>query len=108
MNMNILEHKDFIRYKQPVEFKGFRAIGYFPYERARVKATWDGARPPRHLYYEIESTIQRNVVMDNKIVVLFEDTTNFGTTDFAIFFHDLSAVIGRWEDVCSYTGEELK
>jgi hypothetical protein len=107
--MNILKHKDYVPYKESVIFEGFRAIGYFPYERARVRCAYDGARPPRALYAEIEQTIQMHPAgrMDNKAVVLFEDDCQFGTSSFAIFFHDLSATLGTWDDVCSYDGKEL-
>lgn len=107
--MNITEHKDFRRYKKPVFFDGYMAIGYFPYERARVRVPWDGVRPSRELFAHVENAIQHspNAWMDNKCVILFEDLTGCGTTDFAIFFHDLSCVINTWDEVYAYNGKEL-
>lgn len=108
--MDILKHKDFVLYEKPVQFDGFEAIGYFPYERARVRCPIDGVRPPRSLFEDIEACIQFHPDgrIDNKCVVLFRDLTNFGTShQFAIFFHDLIAVLGTWDDVFSYDGKEL-
>lgn len=100
MYNDLTTKKDFIPFKEEIVFNGYKAIGYFPYETARVR----GIKVSRHLY----SHVEQSTVHDNKTVVVFKDTTNFGTHDFAIFFHDLGAIIGGWGDVQDYNGLELK
>ena len=101
-----INHKNFVRYEEPIIFDGFNAIGYFPYEKARVSiaSVLDNCWIPRSVFADIEFKITTNPFgrFDNKIVVLFEDKTNWGTNDFAIMFHDLSCIVGKWSQVKDY------
>ena len=96
---DITKANKYIPFDNPIKFDGFEAIGYFPYESARIR----GYKVPRSVY----SIFEREVIKDNKVVVIFNDTTRFGTHDFAIFFHDLGAIIGQYEDITDYDGNEL-
>ena len=100
---DITLHKRFIRYEVPVQFEGFKAIGYFPYHTASVRPG-NCNHPPRTLYNWIEKVLPRT---DNKYVVLFEDEVDFATSNFAIYFKDYYAAIGNWEDVKAYDSKEL-
>lgn len=101
----ILTHKDYISFKIPIEFEGFRAIGYFPYHTASILSE---VRPAIRLFKGIEETLRKNAIMDNKYVVLFEDKEYFGTTNFAINFKDCTAKLGSWEDIVQYGGKPLE
>ena len=83
-------------FEEEIVFNGFTAVGYIPYDKAMIRNGVDGARPARNLFRHIENQL---TVSDNKWVVFFRDTTNFGTNDFAIFFKDMWSVVGAWEDV---------
>lgn len=98
-----------MRIIMPIEFDGFKAIGYYPYESASIDIT-NKVCCPRHVYSEIENTIREKAnIQDNKWIVIFEDTTRFGTDNFAIFFKDCFAVIGKWKDIQPYGGyKEIK
>lgn len=98
------QYQGYIPFNEPKEFKDYRAIGYFPYERASISVNLDDVRPPRSLFAELEAALDIN---DNKYVVIFQDKQNFDTTSFAIFFKDCKAKIGQWEDVKRYGGGEL-
>ena len=90
----ITTDKDYISFDIPIRFEGFMAIGYFPYETKRIR----GIKISRAAYQEINNTC----VKDNKVVVIFKDTINFSTQRFAIFFHDVGAILGKWEDIVKY------
>lgn len=100
----------YIPLKEPIKFDGFEAIGYFPYCAAsiRVQVMSDNTCPPRSLFSEIENKLRVNHIQDNKFVVIFEDSTNFATEDFAIYFKDLYCKVGNWDSVKQYNGDELK
>ena len=100
MYKDITTAKNFIPFKDIISFGEFEAIGYFPYETARIQ----GVKVPRTVYQEIDNT----TVKDNKVVVVFKDKVHFGTDNFAIFFHDLGAIIGEWEDIKGYDCDSLK
>ena len=96
---------DYKQFEEPIQFKGFEAVGYFPYETASIK----GCVPmPRNVFSEIENILSRTRFMDNKIVVVFRDVVQFGTEDFAINFKDASAKVGSIDDIIGYGGRELK
>lgn len=84
-------------FEEEVVFNGFTAVGYIPYGKAIIRNGND-ARPARNLFRHIENRLP---VSDNKWVVFFRDTTNFGTNDFAIFFSDMWSIVGTWEDVAT-------
>jgi hypothetical protein len=90
----ILKDKELILFKNEIIFEGYTAIGYFPYSTKRIS----GNKISRALFTHIES----QCVKDNKVVVLFKDTTNFGTHNFAIFFHDYGSILGKWSDIINY------
>ncbi len=96
--------EDFIQLPKPINFDGYEVIGYFPYSLASIKA--DVPKVPRKLFEELENKLRG--IIDNKVVVIFRDTVNFGTDDFAIQFHDLGCRVGKLEDVVGYGGRELK
>ena len=104
---DIKKLKDFILLEEPIEFKGYRAIGYFPYEKAQLEYKTCAA-VPRNVFSEIETVLSRNRYMDNKVVFVFEDTTNFATDDFAIQFKDAYCKMGRLEHIMGYAARELK
>ena len=99
---NFRKYKNFVHLTEPVVFDGFKCIGYFPYTTAAIYGKV--VRMPRsvmqHLLPDLPS--------DNKIVYIFEDTTSFGTQDFALFFYDLMVVCGTWDAVVGYGGGELE
>jgi len=103
---DIKKLKDFVTLEEPIEFKGFRAIGYFPYETAQLKYN-ECAAVPRNVFSEIENVLSRTRYMDNKVVFVFEDTTNFATDDFAIQFKDAYCKMGRLEHIMGYAAREL-
>jgi hypothetical protein len=104
---DIKKYKDFILFEEPILFKGFQAIGCFPYEKAQLNYN-ECAAVPRSVFSEIETILSRTRYMDNKIVVVFEDDTNFGTDDFAIQFKDAHCKMGKLSQIIGYAGRELK
>lgn len=107
---SILQSKLFLEYKEPVVFDGYEAIGYFPYETARLVTSFESYCPvPRSIFAHIEEAIRisPSAFMGNKVVIVFRDTTNFGTSDFVISFHDLSCRVGKWDHVVKYDGRPL-
>jgi hypothetical protein len=98
---------DYVALEEPIEFKGFRAIGYFPYEKAQLNYEACAA-VPRNVFSEIETVLARTRYMDNKVVFVFEDTTCFNTDDFAIQFKDAYCKMGRLEHIMGYAARELK
>lgn len=98
--------KSFITLEEPIEFKGFRAIGYFPYEKAQLDVN-ECVAVPRCVFSEIENVLSRTGYMDNKVVFVFEDTTNFGTDEFAIQFKDAYCKIGALNQIVGYAGKNL-
>lgn len=103
---DIKKLKDFIPLEEPIEFKGFRAIGYFPYEVASLSYN-ECAAVPRNVFAEIENVLARTRYMDNKVVFVFEDLVNFGTDDFAIQFKDAYCKMGRLEHIIGYGAKKL-
>lgn len=105
MNINTFKSfVDFIPLAIPIEFKGFTAVGYFPYEKAQLHH--DCVCTSRNLYDELERAL--HPIMDNKIVVVFEDNTRFNTNDFAVQFKDAYCKVGRLDQVMGYACRELK
>lgn len=98
---------DFVVLEEPIEFKGYKAIGYFPYEKAQLNYQ-ECAAVPRNLFSETETILSRSRYMDNKVVFVFEDTVNFGTDDFAIQFKDAYCKVGKLNQIIGYAGRELK
>lgn len=95
---------DFVLLDQPIQFRGFKAIGYFPYEKAQLDISC--VPVPRNLFEELEFELKS--IMDNKIVVVFEDKTNFGTEDFAIQFKDAYCKMGALDNIVGYALRDLK
>lgn len=104
---SIKELNSFIRFEEPIGFNGFKAIGYFPYEVAQLDYQ-ECVAVPRNVFSEIEIRLSRTRYMDNKVVIVFEDLTNFDTTDFAIQFKDSYCKIGRLDQIVGYGGKILK
>lgn len=104
---DIKKFKDFVLLEEPIEFKGFKAIGYFPYEKAQLDYQQCVAAP-RNVFSEIETVLSRTGYMDNKVVFVFEDFTSFNTDDFAIQFKDAYCKMGRLEQIIGYAGSELQ
>jgi len=93
---------------KPMDFnEEFDVVGYFPYEKAMIRGR-EIVKAPRKLYADIENKLAKMGINDNKIVVIFKDTVNFGTDDFALNLKDCWAKVGKLESVKQYTGEELK
>lgn len=99
-------YSDFITLKEPIQFKGFKAIGYFPYQKAQLDYE-ECAAVPRNVFSEIEAVLSRTLWMDNKTVFIFEDETNFGTEDFCIQFKDAYCKVGKLDHVMGYARREL-
>lgn len=97
--------RDFVTLEEPIEFKGFKCIGYFPYEKAQI--IHDCVPVPRNVFMEIEVILGRTRYMDNKTVFIFQDTTRFGTQNFAIQFKDSFCKMGSIKQVIGYAGQEL-
>jgi len=104
---NIKSLEKFILLEQPIEFLGFKAIGYFPYETAQLNYQ-ECVAVPRNVFSEIEKVLGRSKYMDNKVVFVFEDTIHFGTSDFAIQFKDAYCKMGSLNNIEGYAGKELK
>ena len=104
---NIQKLIDYVSLEEPIEFKGFRAVGYFPYEVAQLNYQ-ECAAVPRNVFSEIETVLGRTKYMDNKVVFVFQDTVNFGTNDFAIQFKDAYCKMGRLNHIMGYGSKELK
>lgn len=104
--MDFKKYWDYIPLEEPIPFKGFEAIGYFPYEKAQLHH--DCVRSSRNVFSEIETILSRRNIMDNKIVVIFRDLTRFNTDDFAIQFKDAYCKMGRLDQVMGYACRELK
>lgn len=100
--------KEYRKLKTPIQMDGFMVIGYFPYEVASIRNQLaEIPCPPRALFSEFEAKLAENNISDNKCVYICKDTTNFGTTNFAIQLKDMYARIGSWEDVTSYAGRKF-
>lgn len=99
-------YSDFITLKEPIQFKGFKAIGYFPYEKAQLDYE-ECAAVPRSVFTEIEAVLARTIYMDNKVVFVFEDTVHFGSDDFCIQFKDAYCKMGKLHQIRGYGGREL-
>jgi len=109
MKYNFDKCENFIAKEVDLEDHGCKVIGYFPYSTAKVGQANSCVSIPRSVIHELEHTLQqKHILNDNKVVVIFQDTTNFGTENFAIQFKDLFAKIGSWDDVLDYDGYELK
>jgi hypothetical protein len=92
-------------FETPITFDGFEAIGMFEYRTASIQTE---ACIPRTLFFHIEEKLnQIHHKVDNKSVIIFRDTERFGTTNFAINFHDMRCRTGTWEEVVGYGGREL-
>lgn len=74
-----------------------KLIGLFPYETKRIR----GVKVPAEMYAGVLD-VCRNVI-DNKIVMVFNDPDAFGTAHaFGLFYHDGGCVIGEIEDIVDY------
>jgi len=98
--------KDYVSLEEPVEFKGFKAVGYFPYEKAQLSNT-ECVAVSRNVFSEIENVLARTRYMDNKVVFVFEDTNRFGTDNFAIQFKDGFCKMGNLEQIMGYACRTL-
>lgn len=106
MHISMLkELKDFIPLEEVIDFKGFKCIGYFPYEKAQLVN--DCVSVSRNIFSEVELVLSRTNYMDNKTVFIFQDTTNWETKDFAIQFKDSFCKMGRINQIIGYAGQEL-
>ncbi len=97
--------KDFIPKVFDLEEYGVKVLGYFPYETASLS---EGVRVPRKVHHEFEWELRKNRINDNKIVVICQDLTRFGTESFAIQFKDCVARVAKWHQVVGYDQLELK
>jgi hypothetical protein len=90
----------YIQFKTPlVTDLGFDIVGYFPYHTASVRTT----PVPRDLLKHIEELLCDNKYpTDNKVVYVCKDKVNFGTSSFALFFHDMRVQIGSIEQIQDY------
>jgi hypothetical protein len=104
---NIKNLEKFVLLELPIQFLGYKAIGYFPYETAQLKYE-ECVTVARNVFSDIETILQRRRCMDNKVVFVFQDTTHFGTTDFAIQFKDAYCKMGSLNQIEGYAGRELK
>lgn len=100
------ELKHFIPLEEVIDFKGFKCIGYFPYEKAQLPM--ECVAVPRNVFSEIELILSRTRYMDNKTVFIFQDTVRFGTEDFAIQFKDSFCKMGSIKQITGYAGQELQ
>lgn len=91
--------KNLIVLDTPIICDGYTILAYYPYERARISS--NALRVSRKVFSNVWDNLPDGVA-DNKIVVICSDTDRFGTHDFAIFFHDMSACIGEWSDIGPY------
>jgi len=91
------------------EFK-CKIVGVFGYSIAKIDNKCNHPKMPRSMMSYFENALTNaKVPMDNKMVVIIEDTERFGTDNFAIQFKDFFACVGKWSDVVGYNGElELK
>ena len=103
---DIMKMKDFIKFEEPILFNDFNAVGLFPYEKAQLNYI-ECVAVPRNLYESIEDVLRKNSNFDNKVVVVFEDHTNFGTDNFAIQFKDSYCKIGMLNQIMGYAGRDL-
>lgn len=103
MRIDFTKYKDFISFPAPIKFNKFRAIGYFPYEKAQI--TNDVVCVPRTVFTELIAKVD---IMDNKYVIVFQDEERFGTQNFALQVKDSFCKIGSWEQVVGYALRELK
>lgn len=87
--------RDYIPGETPGVLPGIKIIGFFPYETARIR----GLKMPRAVAENIENKSPRT---DNKVVLICEDTSRFGTSSFAVFCHDSGCVFGKWSEVIGY------
>jgi len=90
--------KSFRELETPIKLDGFTLIGYYPYETARIR----GLKVPRQVYDYITDNTEIMQILDNKIVLVFQDDVRFGTHDFALFLHDCGGIIGSHEDIIDY------
>jgi hypothetical protein len=102
----IMQKKSFIKFEEPINFSGFNAVGYFPYETAQMKFR-ECVGVPRKVFSEIENVLSRTRYMDNKVVVVFEDTIRFGSQNFAIQFKDGFCKMGSLDQIMGYAATEL-
>lgn len=101
----MLDFQDYKPFEEPIEFKGFNAVGYFPYEKATINLKVP--RVPRNVFSHIENVLANTPYMDNKIVVVFKDTTRFNTRDFCISFQDSMCKMGKLDQIIGYGGQGL-
>ena len=89
---------------------GCKIVGVFGYSIARVDSKNVLPKMPRDMFSKFEQALmEKKVPVSNKMVVICQDTTNFGTDNFAVNLKDMYACVGKWTDVVGYSGElELK
>ncbi len=100
----IVVHRKFIPARSKVDIGDALLVGYFPYECAGL---YSGPKISRKVFSGIEAILRDNGISDNKYVAVFSDAVKFGTSDFAIFFHDAGAYVGKIEDITGYAGIKL-
>jgi hypothetical protein len=90
----MMESGSFIKFPSPIKGAGFSILGIFPYGIATVK----GLSIPRQVAHEVFKFVPTNY-QDNKIVIVCQDDTNFGTNDFAVLCKDMYCIFGRWDEI---------
>lgn len=73
-NWNHVKH---LRPIDPIICKGYNIIGYYPYEKARLNSHL--VRVPANVFASLKE--QCNSFIDNKIVIICEDTYSFGSME---------------------------
>lgn len=85
---------------------GCKIIGVFGYQIARIDTKMVLPKIPRLMFSKFEQALQTaKIPLDNKMVVICQDTEMFGTDNFAIQLKDMFACVGKWSDVIGYNGE---
>lgn len=97
--------KSYIAFEEPIQFLGYKAIGYFPYEKAQLSN--ECVSVSRNVFSDIEKILGRTRYMDNKVVIIFEDCINFNTDNFAIHFKDSHCRMGNLNQIGGYGGKPL-
>ena len=104
---DLLSEEDFIFLDHAIpisEGSSVVLVGYFPYETKRIRGTKVNSAIIKPMLSEIRLNRQNNLnIIDNKVVLVFNDSRPFGTeSNFAIFYHDGGCVIGELDDITKY------
>lgn len=100
--MDFKSFVDYIPFEEPLVFDRYKAVGYFPYEKAQLDISC--VRVPFTLFDHIYLKLP---FYDNKFVVIFECTDNYNE-HFAIQFKDGYCKVGKHKQVRGYALRELK